>query len=66
MPGMVLEPIIRAGTKPKFVFFLVSGEINVTSIDNTRIYLKLKPGSIFGEISALYDIPSTYNYRYLQ
>ena len=62
LPDVKLEPIIRAGTHANFIYFLLEGTVDVTSVDGTRHYVTLNPGSVFGDISALYNIPSTYNY----
>ena len=51
--------IIREGEDAKAMYWLVRGSVRVTSRDGESTYAELKPGSFFGEIGILMDMPRT-------
>lgn len=51
--------IIREGDDAKAMYWLVRGAVRVTSRDGESTYAELKPGSFFGEIGILLDVPRT-------
>ncbi|PPJ50607.1 hypothetical protein CBER1_05749 [Cercospora berteroae] len=53
------QEIIREGEDAKAMYWLVRGSVRVTSRDGESTYAELKPGSFFGEIGILMDIPRT-------
>lgn len=55
------ESILTEGAEGKAMYFLIRGAVVVTSKDQESVYGELQPGSCFGEISLLMDIPRTAN-----
>ncbi|KAL1297968.1 hypothetical protein AAFC00_006476 [Neodothiora populina] len=53
------EYILTEGDDAKSMYWLVRGAVRVTSRDGESTYAELKPGSFFGEIGILMDIPRT-------
>lgn len=53
------QEVIREGDDAKAMYWLVRGSVKVTSIDGESTYAELKPGSFFGEIGILMDMPRT-------
>ncbi|EME46002.1 hypothetical protein DOTSEDRAFT_168234 [Dothistroma septosporum NZE10] len=53
------QEIIREGEDAKAMYWLVRGSVRVTSRDSESTYAELKPGSFFGEIGILMDMPRT-------
>ena len=53
------QEIIREGEDAKAMYWLVRGSVRVTSRDGESTYAELKPGSFFGEIGILMDMPRT-------
>jgi F-box/leucine-rich repeat protein 7 len=53
------QEIIREGEDAKAMYWVVRGSVRVTSRDGESTYAELKPGSFFGEIGILMDIPRT-------
>ena len=53
------QEVIKEGDDAKAMYWLVRGSVKVTSIDGESTYAELKPGSFFGEIGILMDIPRT-------
>ncbi|KAF2720930.1 RNI-like protein [Polychaeton citri CBS 116435] len=53
------QEIIREGEDARAMYWLVRGSVRVTSRDGESTYAELKPGSFFGEIGILMDIPRT-------
>ncbi|KAI0393727.1 hypothetical protein F5Y17DRAFT_466719 [Xylariaceae sp. FL0594] len=51
--------ILTEGDEAKAMYWLVRGIVAVTSRDGEAIYAELKPGSFFGEIGVLMDMPRT-------
>ena len=51
--------IMREGEDAKAMYWLVRGSVRVTSRDGESTYANLKPGSFFGEIGILMDVPRT-------
>ncbi|CAK3762357.1 F-box LRR-repeat 7 [Lecanosticta acicola] len=51
--------IIREGEDAKAMYWLVRGSVRVTSRDGESTYAELRPGSFFGEIGILMDMPRT-------
>ncbi|SMR41414.1 unnamed protein product [Zymoseptoria tritici ST99CH_1E4] len=51
--------IIREGEDAKAMYWVVRGSVRVTSRDGESTYAELKPGSFFGEIGILMDMPRT-------
>ncbi|KAF2755205.1 RNI-like protein [Pseudovirgaria hyperparasitica] len=51
--------ILTEGDDAKAMYWLVRGSVRVTSRDGESTYAELKPGSFFGEIGILMDIPRT-------
>ncbi|KAI1155505.1 hypothetical protein F4825DRAFT_459667 [Nemania diffusa] len=54
--GKYLRP---QGDEAKAMYWLVRGVVAVTSRDGEAIYAELKPGSFFGEIGVLMNMPRT-------
>ncbi|KAL5594825.1 uncharacterized protein BROUX77_008172 [Berkeleyomyces rouxiae] len=53
------DHIIREGDEAKAMYWIVRGVVAVTSRDGEAVYAELKPGSFFGEISIIMNIPRT-------
>lgn len=53
------QEIIREGEDAKAMYWVVRGSVRATSRDGESTYAELKPGSFFGEIGILMDIPRT-------
>lgn len=53
------EYILTEGDDAKSMYWVVRGAVRVTSRDGESTYAELKPGSFFGEIGILMDIPRT-------
>lgn len=53
------QEIIREGEDAKAMYWVVRGSVRVTSRDGESTYAELKPGSFFGEIGILMDMPRT-------
>ncbi|KAI1361415.1 RNI-like protein [Xylaria arbuscula] len=53
------DHILTEGDDAKAMYWLVRGVVAVTSRDGEAIYAELKPGSFFGEIGVLMDVPRT-------
>uniref|UniRef100_A0A8H7N806 Cyclic nucleotide-binding domain-containing protein n=1 Tax=Bionectria ochroleuca TaxID=29856 RepID=A0A8H7N806_BIOOC len=53
------DHIVREGDDAKAMYWLVRGVVAVTSRDGEAVYAELKPGSFFGEIGVLMDVPRT-------
>ncbi|QIW99489.1 hypothetical protein AMS68_005007 [Peltaster fructicola] len=53
------QEIIREGEDAKAMYWLVRGNVKVTSRDGESTYAELKPGAFFGEIGILMDMPRT-------
>lgn len=53
------QEIIREGEDAKAMYWLVRGSVRVTSRDGESTYAELRPGSFFGEIGILMDMPRT-------
>lgn len=53
------QEIIREGEDARAMYWLVRGSVRVTSRDGESTYAELKPGSFFGEIGILMDMPRT-------
>lgn len=53
------QEVIKEGDDAKAMYWLVRGNVKVTSIDGESTYAELKPGAFFGEIGILMDIPRT-------
>ncbi|KAI0203685.1 hypothetical protein F4808DRAFT_449187 [Astrocystis sublimbata] len=51
--------ILTEGDEAKAMYWLVRGVVAVTSRDGEAIYAELKPGSFFGEIGVLMNMPRT-------
>ncbi|KAI1431821.1 RNI-like protein [Xylaria sp. CBS 124048] len=51
--------ILTEGEEAKAMYWLVRGVVAVTSRDGEAIYAELKPGSFFGEIGVLMNMPRT-------
>lgn len=51
--------ILTEGDEAKAMYWLVRGVVAVTSRDGESIYAELKPGSFFGEIGVLMNMPRT-------
>jgi len=51
--------ILTEGEDAKAMYWLVRGEVAVTSRDGESIYAELQPGAFFGEIGILMEIPRT-------
>ncbi|KAI1743210.1 RNI-like protein [Xylaria scruposa] len=51
--------ILTEGDEAKAMYWLVRGVVAVTSRDGEAIYAELKPGSFFGEIGVLMNVPRT-------
>ncbi|KAI0975320.1 RNI-like protein [Xylaria arbuscula] len=51
--------ILTEGDDAKAMYWLVRGVVAVTSRDGEAIYAELKPGSFFGEIGVLMNVPRT-------
>ncbi|KAI1811294.1 hypothetical protein GGS20DRAFT_579170 [Poronia punctata] len=51
--------ILTEGDEAKSMYWLVRGVVAVTSRDGEAIYAELKPGSFFGEIGVLMNMPRT-------
>ncbi|KAI0433838.1 hypothetical protein F5Y09DRAFT_328671 [Xylaria sp. FL1042] len=51
--------ILTEGDDAKAMYWLVRGVVAVTSRDGEAIYAELKPGSFFGEIGVLMNMPRT-------
>ncbi len=53
------DVILTEGDEAKAMFWLVRGVVAVTSRDGEAVFAELKPGSFFGEIGVLMDMPRT-------
>ncbi|RYP38975.1 hypothetical protein DL766_000615 [Monosporascus sp. MC13-8B] len=53
------DVILTEGDEAKAMYWLVRGVVAVTSRDGEAVYAELKPGSFFGEIGILMDMPRT-------
>lgn len=53
------DVVLNEGDEARAMFWLVRGVVAVTSRDGEAIYAELKPGSFFGEIGVLMDMPRT-------
>lgn len=53
------DHVLREGDVAKAMYWLVRGVVAVTSRDGEAVYAELKPGSFFGEIGVLMDMPRT-------
>ncbi|KAJ5698894.1 hypothetical protein N7462_000899 [Penicillium macrosclerotiorum] len=53
--------ILTEGDDARAIYWLVRGEVYVTSRDGESIYAELQPGAFFGEIGVLMDRPRTAN-----
>ncbi|KAM0816160.1 putative Cyclic nucleotide-binding domain-containing protein [Seiridium cardinale] len=53
------DHVLREGDVAKAMYWLVRGVVAVTSLDGEAVYAELKPGSFFGEIGVLMDMPRT-------
>ncbi|KAH8682007.1 cyclic nucleotide-binding domain-containing protein [Xylariales sp. PMI_506] len=53
------DHVLREGDEAKAMYWLVRGVVAVTSRDGEAVYAELKPGSFFGEIGVLMDVPRT-------
>ena len=53
------DHILTEGDEAKAMYWLVRGAVAVTSRDGEAVYAELKPGSFFGEIGILMNIPRT-------
>lgn len=53
------DVILTEGDEAKAMYWLVRGVVAVTSRDGEAVYAELKPGSFFGEIGVLMDMPRT-------
>ncbi|KAK5630456.1 hypothetical protein RRF57_006171 [Xylaria bambusicola] len=53
------DHILTEGDEAKAMYWLVRGVVAVTSRDGEAIYAELKPGSFFGEIGVLMNVPRT-------
>ncbi|KAI8955694.1 RNI-like protein [Xylaria longipes] len=51
--------ILTEGDEAKAMYWLIRGVVAVTSRDGEAIYAELKPGSFFGEIGVLMNVPRT-------
>ncbi|EKD18143.1 uncharacterized protein L3040_007679 [Drepanopeziza brunnea f. sp. 'multigermtubi'] len=51
--------ILTEGDEAKAMYWLVRGAVAVTSRDGEATYAELRPGSFFGEIGILMDVPRT-------
>ena len=51
--------ILTEGDDAKAMYWLVRGQVAVTSRDGESTYAELRPGAFFGEIGILMDIPRT-------
>jgi len=51
--------ILTEGDEAKAMYWLIRGVVAVTSRDGEAIYAELKPGSFFGEIGVLMNMPRT-------
>ncbi|KAI8624193.1 RNI-like protein [Xylariaceae sp. FL1651] len=51
--------VLTEGDEAKAMYWLVRGVVAVTSRDGEAIYAELKPGSFFGEIGVLMNMPRT-------
>jgi F-box/leucine-rich repeat protein 7 len=55
----VNDNILTEGEEAKAMYWLVRGEVAVTSRDGESVYAELKQGAFFGEIGILMDRPRT-------
>lgn len=53
------DHVLREGDDAKAMYWLVRGVVAVTSRDGEAVFAELKPGSFFGEIGVLMDMPRT-------
>lgn len=53
------EYIIKKGDSSKSMYWILKGNVAVTSTDGESIYAELIPGSFFGEIGILFNRPRT-------
>lgn len=53
------DTILTEGDDAKAMYWLVRGVVAVTSRDGEAVYAELKPGSFFGEIGVLMNMPRT-------
>ena len=51
------EQILNEGEEAKAMYFLVRGSVAIMSRDGESTFAELKPGSFFGEIGILMDMP---------
>lgn len=53
------ESIINEGEEARAMYWLIRGSVVVTSRDRESIYAELPPGTLFGEIGILMNVPRT-------
>lgn len=53
------ESILNEGDEAKAMYWLIRGTVMVTSRDRESVYAELPPGSFFGEIGIMMDVPRT-------
>ncbi|CAJ2500749.1 Uu.00g036020.m01.CDS01 [Anthostomella pinea] len=53
------DHVLTEGDEAKAMYWLVRGVVAVTSRDGEAVYAELKPGSFFGEIGVLMNMPRT-------
>ncbi|KAM0344441.1 hypothetical protein ACHAPU_007625 [Fusarium lateritium] len=53
------DHIVTEGDEAKAMYWLVRGVVAVTSRDGEAVYAELNPGSFFGEIGVLMEMPRT-------
>ncbi|VBB83451.1 Conserved hypothetical protein [Yarrowia lipolytica] len=53
------EYIVTQGDEAKAMYWILKGQVNVTSRDGESVYAELEAGSFFGEIGILFDRPRT-------
>ncbi|KAI8914780.1 hypothetical protein DFJ77DRAFT_33617 [Powellomyces hirtus] len=59
------EYIIRKREVGQEMYFLSKGKVEVVSSDGKTVYSSIGPGSFFGELGVLFDIPRTASVRTL-
>ncbi|KAJ3169059.1 Kinesin-like protein kif27 [Geranomyces variabilis] len=60
------EYVIRKREVGREMYFLSKGKVEVVSSDGKTVYSTIGPGSFFGELGVLFDIPRTASVRTLQ
>lgn len=53
------EYIVTQGDEAKAMYWILKGQVNVTSRDGESVFAELEAGSFFGEIGILFDRPRT-------